>query len=496
MSSKAKTTWPISHAVKKTETLATISQRYYTIPTLTDFIYQFADNATTHPNPTALTVGKILKVPELPSAWTELILTLKENGSNFQVFGGFQGIDQVNASTPYLLPPLLAPATFNTPITLRLGNLNTGSTPQDTIDTNPDFQFGWLTDPKLGIQAEITIKNENLWKADSKAQIALRTNFVTFMAAVEALELNAKTLIPSATALIAQTIVESLPTPLNLMSFYASGFNDGFSTDKNPYVDLRPGMRLRVETASNQFVAPGSPFNVPTATGQIIYNIVRVRGNLIAFDAFLGALNAPTINSNGQVRPAAGLIDLQAAGSARRYYRLFYPRQMLAANTFGDGKIEHSITLVGADNLAALNEATEAYVSRCEIVKTAQDGTSLSYVIFQGRVSATVEIGVYITHGVTTQAEPTPTFVPLGTTVRQVIDQFIPATNPLTLHTKPLIRFSRFHIGADGLPQHRTVVFRPDMNTEANYSVFDVPLAKGDRVEIRLADEKPSLLPN
>ncbi len=189
------------------------------------------------------------------------------------------------------------------------------------------------------------------------------------------------------------------------------------------------------------------------------------------------------------VRTAAGLIDLQAAGSARRYYRLFYPTQLPAANQTGDGSITGGVTLIGADTLADLNKATTAYLSTGTTATANPGNKPLVYLVFPGRITATVEIGVYVTQSVWSIVEPTLTYVPLGTTMRQLLDRMLPVVNPRAFYgPKGLMKLSRYWVGPDGIPMHRAVEFNPDMDTEADYSVFDLPLAKGDRVEIRLAD--------
>lgn len=479
---------PATYTIKAGDTLEKISTAVYGIPTLGSLIYEA--NKDKIPDPNKLVPRTQIQIPPLPAKWTSLIQALRESPDAYQVFGGFEGVDNAASAAPYLLPPLPAQTFFNGPITLRVPNLNRASAPTGTAE-NDDFSFRWVSAPRQPVQAEITVKNNNVWKAAAAAANALRANFAAFLAQIEQMELTSKSLIAGGTAVIAQAITESLPLPVNLVPYYASGFNDGLGADKNPYVDLRPGMRLRLEMAASQFVEPASPFNGPAGAGQIVYSIVRVRGERVAFDSFLGSISAPQISTNGggNIRTAAGLIDLQAAGSARRHYRLFYPTQLPAASEPGSSSIASSITLIGADTLADLNKATDAYINQGITTTAAPGSAPLVYVVFAGRITATVEIGVYITQSVWSIVEPTLEYVPLGTTMRQALDRMIPVINPRALHgPKPLMKLSRYWVGPDGIPMHRDVVFKPDMDTEADYSVYDLPLLKGDRVEIRLTE--------
>ena len=411
--------------------------------------------------------------------------------SRYQVYATFKGTDQVAADTPYLIAPKVQ---FNAAITVAVQNLYQippGGPPTAPLIENDDFKFAWsatdlskVTPDKVdNVNAQITIKNNNIWKTAGAARQALRANFSDFCAWIEALELGAQALVPSGAAVIAQRIAEALPAPIDESLFYSAGLNAGFGLNSSPFVDLLPGMRLRVDFAANQFVGPGSPLNGLVGSGQSYFYIGRDGNQRVVFDTFLGAIAAPETTAPLGQSTASGLSDLQAAGAPRRHYRLFYPTQLPPATAPGDSRLTRNVTLLGADTLADLKVATDAYTASGTIAGAASGNLPIIAVSFRGRAVAVPEIGVYVNRRVADYRQSTLTYVPLGTTLRQLLDQQAGTWNPLQLYGESgTITLRRFWSEVDGLPQYRKVML--NSVRAADVRVFDLPLVKSDMLDI------------
>jgi hypothetical protein len=384
--------------------------------------------------------------------------------SRYQVYASFKGSDQVAADTPYLIAPK---AQFNAPIAVVVQNLYqippAGAPPAPAIE-NDDFKFAWSAadlskvtpDTADNVTAQITIKNNNIWKAAGGARQALRASFGDFCARIEALELSAQALVDGGAAVIAQRVAEALPAPIDESLFFSAGLNAGFGLNSSPFVDLLPGMRLRVDFAANQFVGPGSPLNGLVGSGQFYYYIGRDGDQRVVFDTFLGAIAAPETTAPLGQSTASGLSDLQAAGAPRRHYRLFYPTQLPPATAPGDSRLTRNVTLLGADTLADLQAATSAYTADGTVAAASSGNLPIIAASFRGRAVAVPEIGVYVNRRVGDYRQSTLTYVPLGTTLRQLLDQQAGTWNPLQLVgvSRPIV-LRRLGSVVLGLPQSR-----------------------------------------
>ena len=69
---------------------------------------------------------------------------------------------------------------------------------------------------------------------------------------------------------------------LDLVGFKSFGshtsteFSPGIVVGTVPYVDIRPGMRLRIETQTSQFLTPSSPLNGYVSSGRFEFFINSV----------------------------------------------------------------------------------------------------------------------------------------------------------------------------------------------------------------------------
>ena len=169
---------------------------------------------------------------------------------NYQVFPYFTGTDNACTNAIYLLPPSF---TYGSSITFNVPLLYIGGTDyQQYTYSNDDFQFSLVQQgqgaPSQGnISTQVVMKGGNMWKCAQAARQALMNNFVDFLQNIETKFELTQVLIPGATTRIAQWIADRMPSPLLESIFYRYSYSPGFAMGSAPYVDIRPGMQLRVE---------------------------------------------------------------------------------------------------------------------------------------------------------------------------------------------------------------------------------------------------------
>ena len=393
------------------------------------------------------------------------------NGNGkYLIWPGFVGTDGSCTDSLYLLPPTYAyQKSFSWTANLLF---NTGGDVSKTVG-NDDFgltlsQTGGKGPDQTNVVVNLTITGKNMWACAPAARTALMGNFATFIAAVEQqLELGG-TLVPGATSIIGQQVADRMAAPLLETAFYRYRFSPGTAVGTIPYVDIRPGMRVRVDTEVRQFVTPSSPLNAYVATGSmpvLVASVPTSNGRTVAFDPLLGTIRAPTVGGTATTPvEAGGLLDLTPVGGARRHWRALYPASIPSPTEPGDTTAAKNVTLLGADTLTALDAATSAW--------PATPASPAVTAIFLGRSLALPEIPVWVTNsqrGVTTLA-----YVSVGTTVANIVEQYAPipvdpAQNPVTVGRS-----------TSAAPAGGTSVDLPSGVQVLTSPLFDVPLAAGD----------------
>ncbi|MGB7873399.1 MAG: hypothetical protein WBL25_03370, partial [Anaerolineales bacterium] len=182
------------------------------------------------------------------------------------------------------------------------------------------------------------------------------------------------------------------------------------------------------------------------------------------------------------------LIDLHRPGTARRHYRLFYPSQMRSSDSTGDSSLESELTLIGADTLKDLKTATQTFTTKGIIDKASSGNNPIIAFTLRGKSIVIPEIHIFITRIVGNRVDHFAQYVPLGTTLRQVIDNMVPIWYPNILLTgggQPIIVRRLFSM-ANGIPAYRQVEFRLSSGVDFQQRLFDLPLAMGDHLEITL----------
>ncbi len=292
--------------------------------------------------------------------------------------------------------------------------------------------------------------------------------------------------------LVQQRLAEHLPLPLEQVLAYHYGLN------RDPgYIDLHPGMRLRVDYQMYQSVDPAdSSPERPSSNGFVgnttaYYHLNRYARTLstgaieysLGFDPFVSKLATgfdTTLIKNVTESGAGGLVDLMQSSFRRPYYRLFYHRQ--APGTTTVGRSERVATLVGSNSLSDLNEAAQEFITTGQIATTSRRVTFF----FRGRALVIPEIQIFL--------HDQPTYVPIGTSVRQLLENWtdilptttanpnLPVASALLPRTQGPPRPQRLsHEGTTNTPTYRFMNLDTDASTVNGTDALDVPVLKGDR---------------
>jgi hypothetical protein len=396
------------------------------------------------------------------------------NPNEYVVYLYPQGSGEGCENQVYLLPPLM-PNTFGEALEFEIWQLYTGpeSGYGDYKVSNADFalEFGEQGHSSK-IYANVCLTGANLWSCDGKARAALMQNFTSFLTEVEA-KLEAKAVLaPGGTAAIAAQIADRIPAPPVETLFYRYSLWTGLAGG-SPYVDVRPGMRLRIETEASQYVSPGSPLNGYVGGGTITVAVGSTpagSGRAVTFDPFLGTISSPATAGAPDPIVVGGLVDLHPVGGARPHWRLFYPASMPLPSPPGSLGMAQNVTLAGAATLADMAAVTREYPNR------AQADPANVYAVFSGRAMVVPEIQIGLAAG--HEAPWQPTWVPLGTTLANVTERYA----PLPLDPKlPDVSVRRPSSAANS----GVATIRISRQVAAlTPGMLDIPLAGGDLVRV------------
>ncbi len=415
--------------------------------------------------------------------------------------------------------PQASAITANQPINFLIPFLYTGGANYQSYSySNNSFQFQ-LTQTNYGpsgtslVFVNITIA-ATAWGTDRNA---LMLDFTDFLQNIETQFELKNVLSPGATVRIGQQIADCMPAPLVETLFYRYSLSPGFAPGTIPCVDIRPGMRLRVEAGVSQYIGPGSEFNGYVGGGRCSYLVgsapAASGARVVTFDPFLGTINSPMIDvSTVNPPPPAigGLLDLQGYYPAQKYWRLIYPSSIADATQTGSLDPSSNATLVGANTLADLNAATDSYPTI---------PSPSVYLFFLGRATVVPEIPIWlniqtIPNTNATLSKPlagTPVqtvqqYVPVGTTLANLIERF--TAFPLDVRLLPSSSDTTPALPVLGVTRVLNAPFTPPpaSGTNAPYSapvignmywqtsslpavpttLFDVPVMAGDIVTIAI----------
>jgi len=484
---------PVIHTITSNDTLDGLSDHFYGTPLLGYLIKEKTErdkNVTIDPR--KLRPGDSLIIPghskdANKQYWRNQVRLMFRNRKVFHVSSQFQGTDEILFQSPVLIPPM-PESVFGYKNVFTSGGLchKLEGITQKMFE-NDDFIFEWKQDPEKAkkasdLDAKITIKANNVWKMGDTQRSDLRKSFIEFCSEIERLE-SGGIIIPGGAAILTLLVADALPSTFDEMLFFRYGFNHGFGPASTPYVDLHPGMRLRIEYSANQNIGVGSGLNGPVGSGQFLYTIGRDRDQNITFDNFLGSISAPSIpfaSPHGSV--SGSLIDLHAADNARRHFRLFYPSQMSSPDQISEFGASQNVTLIGAKSLEELGNATDTYVKTGDVDAS---GSILGFTL-RGRSIIVPEIEVSVTRQIGRQTDLSSRYVPLGTTARQLMDSIVPNWHPDVLLSNRAVSLNRLSSLENGLPEYRQVQFHLVPGQDFDQNVIDLPLAMGDLLNVNL----------
>jgi hypothetical protein len=366
-------------------------------------------------------------------------------------------------------------------ITVYLPQLFT--TPPASIPQDP-FTLTRLANPvNASLPYTLTIAQNaaiNVWSFTANGiRAALRTAYLAFLQKVEA---PANGLLPGAMALLQQVIAQALPLTFAETLYYAYGFDA-----TSGYVNLQPGMRLRVDFENRQFVSvdPQGTLSGFIGTGTSYFDIAALANGgppPAIFDAFLGSMAVPLVAAN--TGGGAGAIDLQGSRFQQPYVRLFYPPTFPSSDSFGMLGASQNVVIVGAPTITKLEEATRTYLQN----RNFNGVTGIYWTYFRGRATFIPEIACVV--------RGTPTWVSLGTTVRQLTGRF----SPLPFGQSALVQGLDYRRSIGNIVDQptqvasiyaygRTNVVHFAFQSANTYrytgglDCFDLPVLAGDRIE-------------
>jgi hypothetical protein len=426
-----------------------------------------------------------------------MALAAPGQNNKYQVYPFYSGSDSACTNAIYLLPPSWkAYGQAFAPFTIPL--LYGG--PSDALPaavSTGDFTVAFTATGKApynqgNVNVTVTI-GANAWACAPATRQTLRQNFTGLLLALEA----GGALVAGGVQVVASQIAECIPAPLAETLFWRYSLSPGTDGLTAPYVDLRPGMRLRVDGEVSQFVNPGSPQNGYVGASSMSFQLGSAGAGdgprTVSFEPLLGAIRAPTVSpptttpvvtgpSPAGTAVAAGALDLEPTGGQRAYWRLLYPASVPSPLDPGDVAIRDNVTLLGAPSLAELEKATADYPKSLDT----SDNPPNVYVTFLGRALAVPEIGVFITLGTGPRWLE---WVPLGTTLANIVERFTPL--PLSPTQTAVSGFQRPTFAAPNPQPTAPVSFTvtdPAGNamTALPPAMFDVPLIAGDSVVLNV----------
>jgi sulfur carrier protein ThiS len=290
-------------------------------------------------------------------------------------------------------------------------------------------------------------------------------------------ELQSLGLTPYGFAALTEAVSRSMPQTFAETLYFAYGlrFDRG-------YLDLRPGLVLRVEYESYQTVQAETAVSGFVTGGVAEYEVASydndgTRTN--GLDAFLAQLTLqnglevpdPVWPGQGQLYGSGGVADLFASPLRERpYARLVFPPRLQPAipSSKGSTRPQDNCVLLAAAGLDELDRATEAVRARA-----APTGVAAAYLRGRAVVRAMVRVSV----------NGAPRLVPVGTTLGNLLasEGRRPPAVPLPLSGVAMHRPGTAAVLADGSAGDWPVL--PGWQPR-DPAALDLPLLHGDRLEL------------
>ena len=353
-------------------------------------------------------------------------------------------------------------------VTIGLDQVFSTAPDPSKLPTEPPFVVAQASSPlsyTITAAKASTVWNFSAGQFDSNGLLrtALRTSFDKLLVDLDALGLQ-----PGRLNAIRGWIAQAMPQTLAETLYFRHGFDRA-----NRVAELTPGMRLRVDFEQHQTVDPGNdPRNGFVGAGSSYVTIGEVPGHsgglVLGFDAFVSRLTGLSVAP--ATGGAAGAMDLQGAASQLPYWRLFYPPTYPSSDGTGVSGVQESVVLIGAPNRADLETATTNYLAGQALPNDAVS------IWFRGRTAVVPEVPVML-QGVST-------YVPLGTSVRDVLAGLtpLPRTQWRPVSSNVMTRPYTVLPASGGWPAlaWTGVALGSQAPWSATLDTFDLPLLGGD----------------
>jgi hypothetical protein len=340
---------------------------------------------------------------------------------------------------------------------------------------NTDFTLEWQAKQDGKTYAVVTVSADHIYPpVDNNV---LWASFNRFRQMLEGLP--AACLVSGGAGIIANRIAQALPLNYPGTSLFAYGLDS-----ESRYVDLLPGMSLRIDYGTYQYINPSSVVggnrNAYTGTGSTRFQIRRRADGLIGVNAFTDALSSFQM-ALGNPPQISGVLDLEARGNNMAYCRLIYPPQIDNVVTIKSAPdASRNVTLIMARTLSDLETATKNYL------KDGSCGDVGQCLFFSGRCAAYPEITVLL--------NGSPVIVPLGTTLKDMIATVITVSIDEVLNGSFQLLFWRWaqpslldsDQGWNVGYALTTVQFESTttVNAATGLTQWDLPLAMGDYIQL------------
>ena len=355
------------------------------------------------------------------------------------------------------------------------------------LPTAPPFVFSTAGAPysyKLTIPASSAVWT---FTADS-----IRSNIVSAYQTLLT-ELVKLKVTPLGWRMVQDAISRAMPQTFAETLYYGYGFVPG-----DGYIDLKPGMLLRADFESYQYLGPDQPvssfLNGFVNTSSALYDVGSyVTGGdqwLTGFDAFLSLVTqsgsiVPTPQTKGSTASGGGgIVDLYYAQFRKSFVRLVYPTQILK-DSEGKAQTSFNVAVVASNDYPTLITATE----NLRKLQAPPEGAAATYLRGRTMISACIRVWL----------DEQPLVVPVGTTVGNLLENMgrrppivIPQSgNPGIPLSGVVVERSVGYAVTDpsGYSVSKTIPIRLDWNQGMAYSAttdwLSLPLLPGDHIITR-----------
>jgi hypothetical protein len=355
------------------------------------------------------------------------------------------------------------------------------------LPSDPPFEIAIAAAPysyKLTMKASSAVWSFN---ADS-IRSGIKTAYEALLSKLVSLGVT-----PLGWRMVQDAISRAMPQTFAETLYYAYSFVPG-----DGYIDLKPGMLLRADFESYQYLGPDQNVSAYVdgfvSSSSAVYEISSyVTGNdqwLNGFDAFLSLMTqsgstVPTPQSTGaNTSGGGGIVDLYYDQFRKSYVRLVYPPQLLGDST-AEARPAFNVAVLAANDYPTLVTAT----GNLRNTQPLPNGVSVTYL--RGRTIISACIRVWL--------DEQPLVVPVGTSVGNLLENMgrrppiaIPQSGTPGIPLSGIVLERSVGYAATdpgGYAVSKTVPIHLDWNQGMAYSAttdwLNLPLLPGDRIITR-----------